>query len=632
MSRRYTLSFNTLSAQDIAEALGKARRTGDGWKALCPCHDDATPSLSLTMRDGRLLVKCHAGCKQSDVIEALCQRGLFGGAVKRDADARLPDAPVSYEGRVGYASYPTPPQELEPRFYMGEGVGKFKQAWAYRDRDGHTAFWVARYEARKGKGKTIRPWTYDARERDWIPRAPPSPRLLYGTERLYERPKADVVVVEGEKTCDAARKLLPSYVVVTWQGGTGAVDYAQWEVLKGRRVTVWPDADEPGQKAAREIVKHLWRIGVEAAHVVRLPLGLPPGWDLADAWPEGIKGDAESYVLSAEKQSDGFTRMSEVTRERVEWLWKPFIARGEVCLVDGDPSVGKSYFMYMAAKGVCDGDKMPNGWRMRRGSVIYFTMEDDKAKVIKGRLIDNGCKHMQNFIVYDQPFLMDDAGFDWIVSQVKRYKPSLLVFDLLPNYIGRTDMAAANEVSQMMTRFALLARSTGVAVCCVRHLTKGGRDKAIYRGIGSIAFTGTARTVLMIGRLPDDPEVRVVALAKSNIGAMSDALTYTIEEVNGGGSRLVWGDMMSVDPSDVLAESTKEQRDAAADRMAEAEDFLEGLVTAEGTPVRDIEDEAERRSINSRTLKRAKRRMRIVSVRRPGGWYWQSTVEKHEKT
>jgi DNA primase len=65
------------SAADIAAALGGARKSGDSWMARCPAHNDRNPSLTLTERNGRLLVHCFAGCEQSAVIAALKERALW---------------------------------------------------------------------------------------------------------------------------------------------------------------------------------------------------------------------------------------------------------------------------------------------------------------------------------------------------------------------------------------------------------------------------------------------------------------------------------------------------------------------------------------------------------------------------
>ena len=67
-----------MTAETIARALG-GRKAGQGWMARCPAHDDREPSLSIREADGKVLVRCHAGCEQRDVIAALKKRGLWCG-------------------------------------------------------------------------------------------------------------------------------------------------------------------------------------------------------------------------------------------------------------------------------------------------------------------------------------------------------------------------------------------------------------------------------------------------------------------------------------------------------------------------------------------------------------------------
>lgn len=67
----------TMTAEHIAMALN-GRRAGTGWSACCPAHEDRTPSLSITTgKDGRVLVHCHAGCSQDEVVSELKSRGLW---------------------------------------------------------------------------------------------------------------------------------------------------------------------------------------------------------------------------------------------------------------------------------------------------------------------------------------------------------------------------------------------------------------------------------------------------------------------------------------------------------------------------------------------------------------------------
>ena len=71
-----------MTAETIAKALG-GRKAGSGWTARCPAHDDREPSLSIRDADGKVLVHCHAGCDQRDVIAALKERGLWAGKSAR---------------------------------------------------------------------------------------------------------------------------------------------------------------------------------------------------------------------------------------------------------------------------------------------------------------------------------------------------------------------------------------------------------------------------------------------------------------------------------------------------------------------------------------------------------------------
>ena len=71
-----------MTAASIARELG-GRRSGAGFMARCPAHDDKNPSLSITERDGRLLVYCFSGCPQDAVVEALKGRGLWPEREKR---------------------------------------------------------------------------------------------------------------------------------------------------------------------------------------------------------------------------------------------------------------------------------------------------------------------------------------------------------------------------------------------------------------------------------------------------------------------------------------------------------------------------------------------------------------------
>jgi len=156
--------------------------------------------------------------------------------------------------------------------------GKPSARWTYRNAHGEVLGYVARYDP-QGERKQIIPWTWDGER--WGMGQWPAPRPLYGLQELAERPDAAVLVVEGEKAAEAARRFAGPYVVVTWPAGAMAADKADWTPLAGRKVLLWPDADEPGRKAMERVAQI---ISASAAEVKILDVSdQPDGWDAADA-------------------------------------------------------------------------------------------------------------------------------------------------------------------------------------------------------------------------------------------------------------------------------------------------------------------------------------------------------------
>lgn len=158
--------------------------------------------------------------------------------------------------------------------------GPHSALYRYADTEG-LIYCTARYETADGKQFSWYRW----RNGDWECKAPAVPRALYGLWDLQERPAAPVLVVEGEKCRDAAAGALASTVVLSWAGGANGVKSADWAVLAGRQVDLWPDADEPGREGMAELVKILLPI-VSRLRVINTN-GQPDGWDIADALQDG---------------------------------------------------------------------------------------------------------------------------------------------------------------------------------------------------------------------------------------------------------------------------------------------------------------------------------------------------------
>lgn len=240
------------------------------------------------------------------------------------------------------------------------------------------------------------------------------------------------------------------------------------------------------------------------------------------------------------------TSMDKVERRNIEWLVPGLLARKEMTIVEGDPGLGKSYLVQVMAGLICDGKRIPMfEYKPVEGRVAYFDTENTADTVTKARLVENGVANLHNFFQGEEPFSIDDEE-RWaaVLDRLVELKPTLVVFDTINTYIGRADTHKSSETQQAMGWFKGIAQDLNCAVVVLRHLNKG-TGKAIYRGQGSIAFTGAARIVATVGSVPDDDRLRAVTCTKNNLSEPFHPFTYSIEGLADRGglknrSKLLW--------------------------------------------------------------------------------------------
>ena len=164
-------------------------------------------------------------------------------------------------------------------------------------------FEVLRFDKSDG-GKEFRPLTLwrDAQGLRWRWKSVPPPWPLYNLDKLAGRPDAPVIICEGEKSADAAAVIFPKSVAVTAPGGANAADKADWSVLRGRKVLVWPDDDAPGLTYGGKVCAMLAALDcdismIDAYALARIAPGggtrepSKKGWDAANAiaeWPDSV--------------------------------------------------------------------------------------------------------------------------------------------------------------------------------------------------------------------------------------------------------------------------------------------------------------------------------------------------------
>ncbi len=140
-----------------------------------------------------------------------------------------------------------------------------------------------------------------------------------------------------------------------------------------------------------------------------------------------------------------------------------------------------------------------------------------------------------------------------------------------------------------LAALAVLAEETGCAILFIRHHNKTVGQKAMHRGMGSVAYTGVARSVLMAAKSPDDPDQRFLARVKGNLCAPPAVLSYEVEPV-GKTSRIAWtGERPDLTADAILGTGKKPGKQVAdlesrleADRTAVCRTLLAGPDTKRG--------------------------------------------------
>ena len=181
--------------------------------------------------------------------------------------------------------------------------------------------------------------------------------------------------------------------------------------------------------------------------------------------------------------------MEEIQAEEVKWLWYPYLPRGKLTIVQGDPGEGKTTFVLAVIASLTCGEALPEAEQaLEPINVIYQTAEDGLADTIKPRLEAAGADCSRVLVIDEsqRELTLSDERLEQAVHQTGA---QLIVLDPIQAYLGNdVDMHRANEVRPVLKRVAAMAERTGCAVILIGHMNKAQGLKAGYRGLVIEAF------------------------------------------------------------------------------------------------------------------------------------------------
>ncbi|HET6575805.1 MAG TPA: AAA family ATPase, partial [Fimbriiglobus sp.] len=297
---------------------------------------------------------------------------------------------------------------------------------------------------------------------------------------------------------------------------------------------------------------------------------------------------------------------SDVRPAAIDWLWPRYLARGKLAILDGDPEMGKSLVTLDLIARLSRGGPLPDGTHLPGPCTsVLLSAEDDAADTIRPRAEAAGADLsrlvLPNFGGRVPRFPDDLPALEELV--VER-AAGLVVIDPLMAFLPPR-VAANNDqcVRLALTPLAGLAARTGCAVKFVRHLAKAGRDRAVYRGQGSMGIMAAVRTALFAAPHPADPDGRVLAVAKSNMGRRPPALGYRVVGSATGQPVVEW-----TGPVELTADGLCRRQPATGVKARDrATDWLRRELSGGPRPAADLYAAAAAAGIPERTLERAKK-------------------------
>ena len=315
-------------------------------------------------------------------------------------------------------------------------------------------------------------------------------------------------------------------------------------------------------------------------------------------------------------------KMSEIQSQEVSWLWYPFIPYGKLTIIQGDPGDGKTTLVLNIAAWLSKGEGLDNEMKLSEPvNVIYQSAEDGLADTVKPRLELAGAD-CERILVIDEKEKSLSMVDERLEKAIVRTKARMLILDPIQAYLGGgMDMNRANEARDMTKKLGALAEKYQCAIVLIGHMNKAAGNKAAYRGMGSIDFFAVARSVLLVGRVEGEPNIRAVVQIKNNLAAFGHPKAFALSE-----DGFQWLGDYEITADEVLGGIAPK-----ANKMEQAKRLLRELaLTTDAIQSNEIFDMADEKGISKRTLENAKRELGIRARKINNSWYWELDKVKPE--
>jgi len=459
-----------MSIEDFLSHFKNVRKTSNGWQACCPAHEDKKASLSISVKEEKILLFDHAGCSHEAILEAA---GL------KAKDLFLDSRPATSKPEIS-------------------------AIYEYSDETGNLLFQTVRFtpkDFRQRRPNGQGGWEWNLKGVRLVP------------YRLSEILKNSVIyIVEGEKDADHLWKI---GIPATCNPMGAGKWHAEWSKLfEGKEIVILPDLDEPGRKHAVDVGKKLY------GHAIRIKIfelpKKPHVKDFSDWLAQGGTKDELLKLVSEAKEwrppgakpplpvLKAFTAsdLEEMIFPEPKWAVPGLLPEG-LTILAGRPKRGKSWMGLGLALAVASGGKALGKIDVEKGDALYLALEDNPRR-LQNRLAilkDPDSKLPSRLHLVTEFLPLQMGGMQSLLLWLDKHpKTHLVVIDTLGRILpsGKGNNNQFVDDYQFIGKLQKLSIDRGFALLVIHHIRKQSADYALDRVAGTTGITGAADSVWVL--------------------------------------------------------------------------------------------------------------------------------------
>lgn len=230
-----------------------------------------------------------------------------------------------------------------------------------------------------------------------------------------------------------------------------------------------------------------------------------------------------------------FYTFDERTPKEIEWLWKPYIVKGNLNIIMGDGGVGKSYLITWLVSAISKGVKIPFSMEyFKLGKSILQNSEDDPDDTILPRLQKNEVDVSKIGAFNEEKEFLEVQQIKRLEDRIKEFKPEIVILDPIQSFVGDINNNSQTEVKKALKPLKQLARKYNCAILMVMHLNKNNGAKASQRANGSTEYITSSRSAILVTENPENTSERLFIPVKSNLMKESEKNTLSFKISDNG--------------------------------------------------------------------------------------------------